>query len=657
MDKTPIRNTLPEMPKDASNLLRSINRALLSAGLYDKGHPNALGCLQNLVDIVTQQFEQSPKITYMFTKEAIFVNDVPYTNSTDSIHLFHKLRMRGVLSITFNLPITCEQVDGFIAFLLEEPQDIRENGGPEKYLQDHGVTSVTLTEAIYVLEEGDNELSDINPDANSESSDLENVDTAVKWLTSRRKSADAPDVSLIDLLANTQSASVLIIQAVERLCQEAFPCSESQITSEIIDDFRELANGDREKWDNATPQIRKSISKLPLHLRPVISGFASVSSADMEGYDVVDVGQMESRISQIFIKPDGDLRPEQDLNESDLDPLFKMKTRGLLSSWEAELEPSSILSACGSTYESLLTWSSSREEHMRIAGAISTMVVRAMESGDVNTAVFLIEILIKETRQEHADAWRNVNARDVLINTDFSTLKKLAESALRNLNYHHKEISAMLVEIIPNLALSMISMLGTYRSEPFDNSLRNGVKIAGDRSLMLLTGLLKNGSISAKESALDVLVDIGSMLALGELASIIEGPDIDLACRALSKIGDKYNSRIINACHAAITGKSPDLQRAAIDAVRRMNEKSSIPLLESIAMHGSLKPELIDIRIEAIKVLGEIGEEAQVTTLERVVRNQPLIGRKQYAAVSDAAKLAIEQIRNGKKSLHLAGKE
>ena len=151
MDKTPIRGALPELPKDAFDLLRSINHAHQFAGLYGKEHPNALSSMQNLVDIAIRQFEQSSKITYMFTKEANFVNDIPYSNSTDSIHLLHKLRMRGVLSITFNPPMTRVQVEGFIAFLLEYPQKLRDTGGPERFLQERGVTSITLTEAFMFL--------------------------------------------------------------------------------------------------------------------------------------------------------------------------------------------------------------------------------------------------------------------------------------------------------------------------------------------------------------------------------------------------------------------------------------------------------------------------------------------------------------------------
>jgi hypothetical protein len=382
----------------------------------------------------------------------------------------------------------------------------------------------------------------------------------------------------------------------------------------------------------------------------------SDSSNKNEGYDVVDAGNMEFKIVQIFTDSDGNTCPEQELNESELDPLFKMTTKGLLSSWKTELEPSSILSACGSTYESLLAWSDSHEEHMRIAGALSTMVVRAVESDDISAAVFLVEILIKESRQEHIESWRNVDTREVLMSTELSILKQLAESALTNSDYHHKNISAMLVEIVPNLALSMIHLIGKYRSEPFDQSLRNGIKLAGDKSLVHLTSLLRDGTFAAKESALDVLFDIGSVLAMGEIASIIEGSDIDLACRALNKVNNKYTSRIEKACQSAMTSKQPDLQLAAIDAARRMNDKSTIPYLEYIAIHGSLKPDLISVRIEAIKTLGEIGESAQVATLEKIVRNQPLIGRKQYKAVCHAAENAIEQIRSAKPFLQMNNK-
>lgn len=652
MDNLPKKYSLPELPNNASRLLRAINLAHQFAWLYGKKHPNAIEKMQELVDTTISRYDDVPVITYMFAKEAVFVNDIPYQNSADSINMLHKLRMRAVQAITFKPPITCAQVEGLIDFLLEEPLYIIENSDPEKYLQNKGITNITLTALTNV---SDDEPDDINSTKDTESLNLRNVDIAVKWLTGN-KNIDLPDISLIDLLADTQSASLLVTQAVDRLCKQSFPCSENQITSEIINDFKKLADGDREKWDSATPQIRRSISNLPLHLRPIISGFMPASSTEDERYDIVDAENMEIKIAQIFTDSNGNAKPEQELNESDLHPLFRMKTEGMLSSWKTELEPSSILSACGSTYELLLIWCNSREEHMRIADALSTMVVRAMESDDIKTAIFLVEILIKETRQEHINLWRNTNAREALMNIELSTLKQLSESALTNPDYHHKNISAMLVEIVPELALSMIHLLGTFRSEPFDQSLRNGIKLAGDKSLVQLTSLLRDGTVEAKESALDVLIDIGSTLAMGEIASIIEGSDIDLAIEALNKINDKYNSRIENACHMAMTSKEPDLQLAAINAVRRMNDKSAIPYLESIALHGSLKPELINIRIEAIRTLGEIGEEAQVTVLGRIARNQPLIGRKQYEDVSSAAKDAVEQIRNGKPLMQIDSK-
>jgi len=645
----------PNYVPDIDGLLKSLNAARRQASLYGLDHQNTLHIVKELVGPLQEFFSIWGRSTFIFTKCDVIVNDHRFL-SRECADLYLRMRVRGVLAFTFVTPPTEEQLLGFLAFLNEEPLEIRKLGGASGYLVRQGVTKIVTTAAVYTRTDDEKEV------ATRVEWDSDNVDSAIAaaiyWLSEKEDEAneELPRLPIIEILSDPDMAAKLIREAVTKLHAANKNDTDGELASRAFSDLKALA-GEPEKWDSALPQIRKAISKLPKELRPaeglVSSRTRSTRKSDANQPKFIDIVDIETRVSNACMDTPQDTLAGKPFDMEDLRMLFYGEADSLPSSWKAELLPASFIRASGKTFNALMNWERSPSKHSSATLALSTLIPRAVEMGDIELALSLADILAKEATREGDQAWRTMNARSGLSQVGIDMLRDLVEHALESGSYEAKSTAASLVEVLPELAHSMVSMLGVFRNEAFDESLRRGLIRAGQKTVAGLAQVLDQGSVPAKESAVEVLIAMDTASSIGELGSALRSNDVDISLKILLMLPKAHAPFIVDVCKQALYNRSSAVRCAALTALGELKDPFGLPTLMDIASTSILRGARMAEKMSAIRALGQAGGQDQISFLEKFAAGRSLIFRQRSKDVQLAVQTAISDILSRSKNVEL----
>ena len=265
---------MAEQPQCLRDMLRAIDLARRQSSLYGADHPSTEEALNNLLERIVALVAEFGAATCIFSKGFLIVNDHQYP-PTDAREILERLRARGVLGVTFMSGQTMDQVVGFLSFLNVDPKEIKKCGGPSNYLRKQNVTRIVVTEIVYTSGDAD------DPDAEIDFGP-QNVDRAIgaviNWLLKRGSEDDkedepAPVLPIGQILSDPDASAKLIREAVTKLHRSRRPGSRGELAHTVFDEMKDLTSDHPEKWDEAAPQVRKAIAKLPSELRPMLGGF------------------------------------------------------------------------------------------------------------------------------------------------------------------------------------------------------------------------------------------------------------------------------------------------------------------------------------------------------------------------------------------------
>ena len=649
-----------EQPALLKDLLKSVNAARRQSSLYGSDHQNTQKMIEELIPVIEDFVKNFGPSTFVFTQDAVLVNDRYYKSSADSRDMYQRLRVRGTVAITFLQDIPSKQAAEFLAFLNTEPREIVQQRGPSAYLRRRGVTRIVATEAIYSAHE-DSDIGSEGPDQPAMDSDPIDraVLAAIEWLTRQddKEKEKAPQLSINKILSDPTKAAKLVREAVTKLHASRRSEFSAETAAQAINDMKDLASKDPEKWDQATPQIRKAILKLPQEMRPTAIDFIveDDSSQTPDGAAFrreIDVSEAEAMVAEVF---DGPVEAGSSKGVSalhNLESLFGVKTSGLLSSWQSELQPAGFVRSSGRTFATLMTWETSAAEHGRIAHALASLVSRALEMKDVELALELAGALVEEANRQDNLRWRGANARSALQSLDLQMLKVMVQDAMNKNDLRSQEVAASLVEIVPSLALSLVDLLGEASSASFNDSLKRGIVRSGRAAAPLLGRLLSEGLSSAKESALEVLVDMRNESAISEVEAALKQADPAFLIKALDMLAKVPSSSVTRICVGCLRHRSPDVRYASLRTLGKLGDESALPYLIRFATRRGLRIG-IDEQIAAIESLGRSGPPEVVGLLEQVARKCPLIRRSQHELVQAVARRAIAEIASRTEDLEL----
>lgn len=336
---------------------------------------------------------------------------------------------------------------------------------------------------------------------------------------------------------------------------------------------------------------------------------------------------------------------------AEFEQLFGAKANGLLTCWRRELQPTSVILSSGKTLKTLMEWESAATEHGRICQALATLVLRAAEMNDHESAMTFVLSLARESRDTNDSMpWRSTNASAALASLNSKTLTAIIKWALQSGDYKAKEGAAVLVSAMPNFAIELAPLIGTSGAELFNEALRRALMSAGQSAVGVLGGLLCSGTPAARNAALEMLVDIAGNAAVREIAPVLEGADVSFAIQALKVLPRIRVPLVTEICLEALTHSSPEMRCAALNALGELGYPASVPTIVRIATRNSAGGDDAAERIAAIQALARIGDDESHKALRDMANRHPLIGRSRYEVIRLAAERALQQIDSPEKA-------
>lgn len=611
--------------------------------LYGPDHPNVEQSAQGLSEAIKEFIDAFGRSTLVFTKASALVNEHSYAASSESQELFHRLRIRGVMAITLIAPPPAEQSAAFIAFLNAESDDARNQGGASAYLRKHGVSLIVATDAVYASGDDADDL-DGSPAASSNPDDMDRaLGAAIDWLLKQDEEEDEiPRLPIADILSRPDEAAKLIREAVTKIHASRRHETNGEIASEVVHDLKDLAADDQDGWDGATPQIRKAMSKLPRDMRPEVAGFTEEDEEPDEARQtrtshVADIFEVEAQVAEVLGNTlesgvAGAL-PAPDAFSS----LFGASSCGLLSSWRRELQPGIVMGSSGKTLETLMTQETRGSEHERIARALSTLLPRAVEMKDFQSACAIADSLMRETKHGDPQDWRAVSARAALQGLDKSMLRQVVQSCAGSADSATRHIGCQLLEVLPDLALQMIDMLGSKEMGDLNGSLMRGISGCGPAAVGPLGGVLSAGSDNAKDLALDALTGLNTASAIREVGRALPAADDALAVRALTKLSTTRNPQVVDIGTELLNSRSSAVRCAALAALGELAVPASVTAIVRAASRRGMSRDDIAEKTAALQALGRIDCAEAREFLERTAKRQPLLGRRRYEVLRATA--------------------
>ena len=628
-----------EQPPVLSDVLERLVLAQGQLNLYGEEHTLAVESVQALACTIGKFVSCFDLPTCEFTGKTVSVNGQLFSGSPASRILYERLRIRGAAAIAL-LEVPCiEQLTEFLRFMNVEPRVVREQGGPRAYLSARGVCQIAVTELAGPTSRGA-PPSDAEPCQHE--SGVEFPDAGIGAAVDQRSGLDEDGDSMPvgtgneSLSSPEELAALVTAQLME--CQ----ATDAESALEAIQHLKGLYVSNTERWDDALPEIRNAVAGMPEHARKLSPTSGLDDHAASIGRDA-DASEVEAKVARMAEEQSG-FPPEAIPGFAYFEELFGAKPCGLLSSWQAELRPGSMLEACGRTLSMLMIRESRAAEHERLVRAIVQLIARALDMKEMDSATLFIQSVMDEMKREGQQHWRSANARNALASLDAAGVKELVESAANNSDYRAREVAAALVENLPHLALSLAGLLGVHSGEPFDETLKAGIAKCGSAGLELFAKCVREGGYAAKLSALAGLIEVAGPSGLQKVADLLADMDDAVAITALRLLGGTRSPLAAEICCEALSHASSEVRCAALGALGDLGDQSAVPRIIRFATRRAYFRDVTAERMAAIQALGRIGGTAVLPTLESIAGSWVLIGRGRHRQVRAAANEAIQRV-------------
>lgn len=654
-EKPPKRSRADQLEVDAQPLalkdfLRILNSARRQSSLYGLDHLSTQQAIGDIMTVVKAFLDCFGPSIFVLTDEAVILNDSWYQPCGESRELYQRLRSRGAMAFSLVGEPSIHQVTEFLAYLNIEPREVRKQGGSNSYLRKHDVTRIVAIDTLYIS--GDEESGPVDQLQEAPSVDRA-FPAVVAWLSKQDdEDVETPRFLTSELLSNPDTAARLICEVVTKPHTFHKTKCQSELATDVVNDLKDLASTNHEDWDKATPSIRKAISKLPREMRPSLGGFGACDQ-DVEfdesahtRHAIVDASVVEAQVNELLETAISTDAAELQAGLPGMDKLFGAVSSGLLSNWKSELQPNTAMKSTSKTLSMLVAWETNSTEHGQMARSLAALIPKAVEMGEMQLALDTASSLAEEVKQTDQLPWRIINSKTALQTVDVAVLKSLVDHALQAGDQRTQDIAALLVEVLPSMALTVVGTIGSNVNKHFIASLRAGIAKAGQSAGPVLGRLLLAGSPYSRWSALELLASTATDWALLEIESGLVNADPVFLAGAIDIVSQVKHPITVRICTDNLKHKSSTVRCAALRSLGSVGDQSSLAYLVQCATRRAYRIHYVDEQIAAIQALGELGGDDMIKCLESIAISRSLFWRSRYELVRSAATDAANKIQS-----------
>ncbi len=132
------------------NILRQLNVAVVNSKVYAPDHPNTVSSIERSYGALRKILEQKRELALGVVENALVVDESPIEESDSLILKFiDELRVRNIEGLVFYPDVSPEEFRAFLDCLGEEPDRLIESGGAQSFLESRGVSRVVANEGKF----------------------------------------------------------------------------------------------------------------------------------------------------------------------------------------------------------------------------------------------------------------------------------------------------------------------------------------------------------------------------------------------------------------------------------------------------------------------------------------------------------------------------
>lgn len=132
------------------NMIRQLNVALVNMKVYAPDHPTASGSFQRSYDALKKILEQKAELALGVVENTLIVDESPVEESDSLVVKFiEELKSRNIEGIVFYTDIAQEEFKTFLDCLSQEPEQLIDEGGAQKFFERKGVSHILANEVKY----------------------------------------------------------------------------------------------------------------------------------------------------------------------------------------------------------------------------------------------------------------------------------------------------------------------------------------------------------------------------------------------------------------------------------------------------------------------------------------------------------------------------
>ena len=284
--------------------------------------------------------------------------------------------------------------------------------------------------------------------------------------------------------------------------------------------------------------------------------------------------------------------------------------------------------------------------YLGIASEISNKVVQCCAEKEWNRVYSILEVFLLHSSQEGQkpdavasiahDTLRALLSREVIIHLT-ARLEHSKEA-------HLPPIQQMLLLSEDEGMKHLLNALAETKEAPVRRTIYNTLLLFGEAAREEAERRIKDERWFVVRQMVSLLGEIGSIHSIEALSTVLDHPELRVRNAVVKSLGRIQSNDSAIILITTLNGSDRPLFLNTIIALGVLKDPSAIETLGELALKGNAFSGNLDIRKEAVKSLGLIGNDRAIPTLTKLISRKVWFGKHDHEELRALAVISLGKI-------------
>lgn len=657
--KTPTENT------HLGPLFKSFNAAIKKSLVYSPSHPMCAEARAELFDCLKTYLADNEQLKFGITRDSIIVEGTEYGMEKAGYYLALAAHLHDhqLTSVTVYAPVQNFEMDAFLDIMALDPNELRKRGGIEDLLDEKRVRNIIAKRLEVEAAETAEELSFDEQDADLMAAEemymlfgqveLSANETEKIILRVMQGPVDTAKllVKISDIAASTEGDPSLegraeyLAEAIKKLSEmtTSFPENRETVFANIADGLNALGE------DFRSPIVDILQERLALlDFGPELMAALNIS---MKLAKEQTAGYTESGIrTEVETKEEARLSPEEVYSEfahfyDEMPPSAEQIVQEEIKAIEMKDVEEQAL-------ETIVEMLSNAEDEPHLRRTLDNLEITIADFFIANrlklAAKAFIALRIKMQNLQKTSPELMSLPRDRLLKlADGDNLRMILNAALKSVDTDEKRCGQMMLDILSAGAVpGLLDIIAVETDSQQRQILMTVAARLSGGNLDIFEKRLKDPDVKLAKTAVAMMANFDEPKAIDIIKQALRHDAEDVRIEAIRVLASSRGLSAASLIVVSLDDPAKKVRDKAFEALGVIRAPAAVVKLGQLATKKERFNRNIDSRLQAVRTLGEIGAPEALPELEKLAKIRAIIiGRKQTAAIREAANEAIEKIK------------